>query len=255
MKQAAQKQRRKSVEAIAEMQKVQLATEASMEAVISYLQSMKSPTSEEAHGIIDSVLATYNCESPEGHIVSGGTQSAEPHEVGNGLLTEGVPIVIDIYPRSKETGYFADMTRTVCIGNPPTKLQNMYDVVRRAQELAFAMVRPGVLCIDIQNAVEQLFSDAGYITSGKGKEFPFAEGFVHSVGHGVGITIHESPRIGRNSIDTLEEGDVVTIEPGLYYKAVGGVRLEDMVLVTSTGMQNFTQFPKKLMVQFFEMSS
>jgi Xaa-Pro aminopeptidase len=120
--------------------------------------------------------------------------------------------------------------------------------VRDAQELAIAMVAPGAVCSDIQNAVEKLFIKRGYKTSGKGKEFAFAEGFVHGVGHGVGTTIHEEPRIGTDTTGILEEGDVITIEPGLYYKEIGGVRLEDMLLVTSDGYKNLTDFVKRLEV-------
>lgn len=238
--------RHKTPVEVAAIEDVQRATAAAMSAVILYLQSSKNPTSEEAHKIIDKVLEGAGCESPEGHIVAGGLQSAEPHEKGSGPIVQGVPIVIDIYPRSKTSGYFADMSRTVCIGQPSNELQKMYVAVSGAQDLAISMVRPGASCKDIQEAVEKFFTETGFITSGKGTEFPYAEGFVHGVGHGVGLAIHEAPKVGRNSSDILEEGDVITIEPGLYYTHIGGVRLEDMVLVTSQGYRNLTNFPKQL---------
>jgi len=238
----------KSGKDVAAIRQAQAAVEGAAQAVISYIERTSDPTAEEAHALIDATLAAHGCESPEGHIVAAGIQSAEPHEKGHGALPAGVPIVIDIYPRSKTTGYFADMTRTVCIGTSSPELQNMYDAVLAAQELALSMVKPGVPCVEIQQAVEDFFSQAGYRTSGKGTEFTFVEGFVHGVGHGVGTDIHESPRLGRGSIDVLREGDVVTIEPGLYYKHIGGVRLEDMVLVTATGGENLTRFPKQLQV-------
>ncbi|MCB9815365.1 aminopeptidase P family protein [Candidatus Nomurabacteria bacterium] len=238
--------RKKTPEQIRKIEGVQKATEAAMKSVIDYIQTASDPTAEEAHEIIDVVLAQHNCESPEGHIVAGGIKSFEPHERGSGLLEKGAPIVIDIFPRSKETGYYADMSRTVCIGEPEERLKNMYNAVLQAQELAISMIKPKVICADIQTAVENLFAELGYITSGKGKEFPFAEGFVHSVGHGVGINIHEAPTLSRSSEDVLEEGDVITIEPGLYYKDIGGIRLEDMLLVTATGARNLTIFPKYL---------
>ncbi|MDO8451349.1 MAG: M24 family metallopeptidase [bacterium] len=236
--------RKKTVDQIAAMREVQRATEAAMGAVISYLQSTQSPTSERAHKIIDDVLEIHNCESPEGHIVAGGKQGAEPHEMGHGLLQRGVPIVIDIYPRSKATLHFADMSRTVCIGSASNELRKMYDAVCAAQKLAMSMIKPKVECLKIQESVDKLFVRVGYSTSGAGKEFAFAEGFVHGVGHGVGIHVHEAPRIGRGSTDVLEEGDVVTVEPGLYYKHVGGIRLEDMILVTAGGAENLTNFPR-----------
>ncbi len=233
---------------VAAITEVQRATEAAMAAVGEYLESDQTPTAERAHEIIDEVLAAHGCESPKQHIVAGGTQSAEPHEEGKGPLQPCHPIVIDIYPRSKNTGYFADMTRTVCIGEPSAKLQQMYETVLAAQQLAIAMVAPDVSCIDIQNAVEQHFKRAGYETRGAGTEFPFAEGFVHGVGHGVSKELHDKPRIGRNSKDILQVGDVVTIEPGLYYKNIGGVRIEDLILVTEDGPKNLTRFPKSLII-------
>jgi len=237
--------RQKTASQIAAIREVQRATETAMDAVISYLASAKSPISEEAHKIIDTVLQKYNCESPEGHIVAGGTQSAEPHYTGSGALAKGVPIVIDIYPRSKATSYFADMSRTVCIGPAPEELRKMYNTVLDAQKLAISMAKPKTLCSEIQKAVDNLFEDAGYVISGKGKEFSFAEGFVHGVGHGVGTNIHEAPRIGRNSPDVLEEGDVITLEPGLYYNNLGGIRIEDMILITANGSENLTKSPKQ----------
>ncbi|MDQ3077111.1 MAG: M24 family metallopeptidase [bacterium] len=239
---------KKTVQQLKAIREVQRATESAMEAVISYLQSTKNPTSEEAHQLIDTILEKHNCESPEGHIVSGGIQSVEPHEVGTGPLKKGVPIVIDIYPRSKITGYFADMTRTVCIGTQSPELQKMYNAVLAAQELALSMIKPKIKCSNIQAAVDTLFKEKGYKTSGKGKVFKFAEGFVHGIGHGVGLDIHEAPRIGRGSTDILKKGDVITIEPALYYPKLGGIRLEDMVLVTSSGVENLTHFPKQFKI-------
>jgi Xaa-Pro aminopeptidase len=236
----------KTPEQIAAIETAQRGTEAAFDALVSYLRTAEAPTSEEAHRILDTVLGEHGCESPEGHIVAGGVQSAEPHEAGTGLLKKREPIVIDIYPRSKTSGYFADMSRTVCIGEPSLELQKMYDTVLEAQELGISLVQPGAHCGDIHMAAVRVFENAGYTTSGKGKEFPFAEGFVHGLGHGVGQEVHEAPRISRNSDDILQVGDVVTIEPGLYYKHIGGVRLEDMVLVTEDGCRNLTRAAKIL---------
>ncbi len=236
--------RSKTPEAIACMEEAQRAAEAAMDAVISYLRESSEPTSEEAHKIIDEVLAGLDCESPEGHIVAGGLQAAEPHERGTGPLMKGEAIVVDIFPRSKKSSYFADMSRTICIGEPSAEIQKMYDAVLGAQEVAIQMLAPGVSCVSIQEAVEKYFADAGFATSGKGKEFAFAEGFVHGVGHGVGQKVHEEPRIGRKSTDTLMEGDVVTVEPGLYYPQIGGVRIEDMLLITKDGHRNLTNYSK-----------
>nr|MBA3551025.1 aminopeptidase P family protein [Patescibacteria group bacterium] len=157
---------KKTVKQLEAIREVQRASEIAMGAVISYLQSTKNPTSEEAHQLIDTILEKHNCESPEGHIVSGGIQSVEPHEVGTGPLKKRIPIVIDIYPRSKITGYFADMSRTVCIGSPSEELQKMYAAVLAAQELALSMIKPKAKCSNIQDAVDRLFKEKGYKTSG-----------------------------------------------------------------------------------------
>jgi len=214
-----------------------------MQAVIDYLKTHPTPTSERAHEIIDEVLTEHGCESPERHIVTSGIQSHEPHEEGTGLIEQGVPIVIDIYPRSTESGYFADMTRTVCIGTSPFELQRMYGTVLEAQNMAISMLAPGVRCSDVHNVVAEFFINQGYETNGKGSEFTYAEGFVHALGHGVSTKIHDKPTLSPKSEDILQEGDVITIEPGLYYKHIGGIRIEDMFVITETGVERITQFP------------
>lgn len=221
---------------------VQHAVEQAMEKVIHYLSTTPLSNAEKAHAIIDEVLDHYNCESPEGHIVAGGIHAVEPHEKGSGDLELGVPIVIDIYPRSKETGYFADMTRTVCIGNATEEMKKMYQTVVSAQKIAVQMIKPGTACFDIQQAVETYFIDQGYTTYGTGTEFTFAQGFVHGVGHGVSKILHDAPRIGRGTVDVLLEGDIISIEPGLYYSDIGAVRIEDLFLVTKDGYEKITNF-------------
>jgi len=245
MKKNSTSNRRKGPKELDHIKQVQGAVRKAMTAVIGYLQTSDAPTSEQAHAMIDMTLAKYNCHSPMGHIVASGKQSAEPHQVGKGQIQKGVPIVIDIYPQSKTSGYFADMSRTVCIGAAPVELKKMYDTVLAAQERAISMVTPGVATKDIQYAVEEFFDEAGYPTRGKGKEFEFAEGFVHAVGHGVGLDVHEEPHISRRGASKLQEGDVITIEPGLYYKHIGGIRIEDMLVVTKTGAKNLTNFSKQ----------
>jgi Xaa-Pro aminopeptidase len=241
--------RQKSAAEIVAIESAQRATETAMADVIEYLRTSVAPTSEEAHAIIDRVLLEHDCDSPEGHIVAGGAQAVEPHERGHGRINHGEAIVIDIFPRSKTSGYFADMTRTVCIGEPSEELQKMYDTVLGAQELAISMLAPSVACKSVQVAVEKYFVEKGYETSGKGKEFSFAEGFVHSIGHGVGREVHEPPYFSKKRDDVLMVGDVVTVEPGLYYKNIGGVRIEDLLVITEDGHRNLTNFSKNLSVR------
>ncbi len=146
------------------------------------------------------------------------------------------------------TGYFADMTRTVCLGEPSAELVSMYEAVKESHSASVALLRPGANCQDIHNASVDVFEKRGYETGGVGTLFPFAEGFVHSVGHGVGTDVHEAPSMGRKSADVLKVGDVVTIEPGLYYKHLGGIRLEDLFLITTDGYEQLTTLPLELRI-------
>lgn len=236
----------KTLEEVKAITLVQQATEAAMVAVVAYIHDSSQPSAEVAHQIIDTVLAAHQCESPEGHIVASGKQSFVPHEHGTGPLLLGEPIVIDIYPRSKITGWWGDMSRTVCFGEPSSELLRMYEVVREAKRMAIAMARPGVSGQALYRMVQDYFVTMGYETNGQGEEFKYYEGFVHSLGHGLGQAVHESPRLGEGSDDVLQVGDVITIEPGLYYKDIGGVRLEDLLIVTDDGVQNLNTFPESL---------
>ncbi|SFM48509.1 M24 family metallopeptidase [Methanolobus profundi] len=196
-------------------------------------------TSEMVRKEIDMTLLEHGCES-DSTIVAGGTGSSNPHWEGEGPLKANEPIVIDIFPRSKKERYFADMTRTVLKGEPSEKLADMYEAVLAAQEAGIAMVKPGVKCSDIHNKVCDVFKERGYDTIREGSNV----GFIHSTGHGVGLEIHELPFVGNSDVE-LEEGNIITIEPGLYYPDVGGIRLEDLILVTSDGHENLTEMEKR----------
>ena len=178
-------------------------------------------------------------------IVAGGVQGSMPHETGSGPLVAGWPVVIDIFPRSQENGYFGDMTRTVVKGEPSAELSRMYDAVLRGQKIALSMIRDGVRGKDVHGAVMDFFTERGFPTAASGSAGP--EGFIHSTGHGLGLDIHEPPRIGPGN-EILREGNVVTVEPGLYYERLGGVRIEDVVLVTRGGNENLTRCSKRFRV-------
>ena len=199
-------------------------------------------TSEVLKDLIERTLLARGCTA-DGTIVAVGPQGARPHDVGSGPLRAGVPIVIDIFPRDKTTGYWGDVTRTVVRGRASGKVRRMHRAVLGAQKLALSMVRPGVESRAVQQAVEDHFRKAGFETklSPPGKEC----GFIHGVGHGVGLDVHESPGL-RNEPGRLAAGHVVTVEPGLYYPGIGGVRIEDTVVVTRTGHKILASFPKKL---------
>lgn len=173
-----------------------------------------------------------------GTIVACGEHSAMPHHCGEGPISASRPVVIDIFPRSAE-GYYGDMTRTVVAGKPPPVLVKMYKTVLKGQKIAIGMLRHGVKSADIHNAVSRFFDSEGFET--KRGENP--QGFIHSTGHGLGMGLHEPPGVGAGG-DVLEKGNVVTIEPGLYYEGIGGVRIEDVALVTEKGCENLTRCSK-----------
>ncbi len=177
---------------------------------------------------------------PAHTIVAPGRQGCDPHEVGHGAIRAGVPVIIDVFPRDARTGYFADVTRTVVRGRPDPRLVRMERAVRDAQRLAVGMLRPGVRVRDVHRAVHALFADRGFRT---GRFDGRMQGFFHGTGHGLGLEIHEPPRIG-DGPERLRAGMVVTVEPGLYYWPLGGVRIEDTVLVTRTGCRNLTRLPR-----------
>ena len=202
----------------------------------------KTLTSEFLKDLIARTLLDLRC-SAAGTIVAVGPQGARPHDVGSGPLRAGVPVVIDIFPRDQVTGYWGDVTRTVVRGRAPDQIRRMHRDVLAAQKLALSRVRPGVASRAVQRAVEKFFRDAGHETrlAPPGQEC----GFIHGVGHGVGLDIHESPGL-RNEPGRLVAGNVVTVEPGLYVPGVGGVRIEDTVVVTRTGYKILASFPKNL---------
>ncbi len=201
-------------------------------------------TSEKLRGVIDCAVLRAN-GLPAHTIVAGGRQACDPHEPGHGPLRAHEPIIIDIFPRSQRTGYFGDITRTVVRGRASEAVRRLYDTVRRAQERAFERIRAGVKAAHVHRAVQEFFEREGYPTRRRDNHM---EGFFHGTGHGLGLEIHEAPRLSLNSTDTLKPGHVVTVEPGLYYPELGGVRIEDVVLVGERGARNLTRFEKVLEV-------
>lgn len=177
-------------------------------------------------------------------IVAGGIQACDPHEVGFGALPANSPIILDIFPRSATTGYFGDMTRTVVRGRASEKARRMFSAVLEGQEIAFRLIRAGAAAYTIHAAITARFEELGFPTGEAGGRM---QGFFHGTGHGLGLEIHEPPRIGKVKT-TLRSGMVVTVEPGLYYSDAGGVRLEDIVVVTRNGCENLNRYPKELEV-------
>ena len=175
-------------------------------------------------------------------IVAGGEQGCDPHQRGSGPLPANETIIVDIFPRSLETRYWGDITRTFVRGKASGEVKRLYRDVLDAQELALGLLRSGAEGQAIHQAVTDFFTSRGDATEERdGRK----TGFIHGTGHGVGLDIHELPRMGK--IGTrLEAGNVVTVEPGLYYPGVGAVRIEDLVVVTDDGHRSLTTFPKSL---------
>ena len=168
-------------------------------------------------------------------LIQTGPNSANPHGSTTGrALQQGEFLLIDY--GCKVDGYPADITRTFCLGTPTAEMQKIYDTVLRANEAAKAAAGPGVPCGDVDRAARQVIEDAGY-----------GEYFIHRTGHGLGLDTHEPvPQIAGNIDYPLEPGMVFTIEPGIYIPGLGGVRIEDNVLVTDTGLEVLTSFPRTL---------
>jgi len=199
-------------------------------------------TSEKLRSIID--CAILQAGGLAAHtIVAGGKQGCDPHEGGHGQLFANELLILDIFPRSQKTGYFGDITRTVVRGRSNEAQRKLYDTVLRGQMLGFKKIRDGALTAEIHKAILNLFEREGYQT---GKHHGRMQGFFHGTGHGLGLEIHEAPRIGSSSGGVLKAGQIVTVEPGLYYPEIGGCRIEDVALVTPRTARNLTQFEKVL---------
>jgi Xaa-Pro aminopeptidase len=181
---------------------------------------------------------------PAHTICAPGDQAVDPHEEGHGPIRANSPVVMDIFPRSEKTGYFGDLTRTVVRGRASFALHEVYAIVHEGVRLGHRMVRDGVQGLDVHKAIQDLFERQGYRTGVKDGRM---QGFFHGTGHGVGLEIHEAPSIGKRAA-VLRAGHVVTVEPGLYYLGLGGVRIEDMALVTPSGSRCLTRVPKQLEV-------
>ncbi|OHD13888.1 MAG: hypothetical protein A2086_14590 [Spirochaetes bacterium GWD1_27_9] len=171
-----------------------------------------------------------------------GNQGCDPHEYGRGEVYANTSIIVDIYPRSRENFYYTDMTRTFCKGKPSDDLKTIYDAVVEAQKLVLDKIYANQNGRDIHKVVQSFFENKGFNT---GIINCVLQGFFHGTGHGLGLDCHEMPYISMNG-QQLPENSVVSAEPGLYYLDLGAVRIEDLVLVTKNGIENLTNYEKKL---------
>lgn len=171
-------------------------------------------------------------------VVACGNQACDPHEVGTGVIKADSLIVVDIFPRLRRSGYFGDMTRTFLKGSPSEAQVKLVKSVRNAQLLALKKIRVGVNGADVHSAVSNYFSKVGFETKIiKGSW----GGFFHSTGHGLGLEVHESPSLSTRDC-RLKKGNVITVEPGLYYRGIGGCRIEDNVVVETNGATMLSDF-------------
>jgi Xaa-Pro aminopeptidase len=253
--------RAKTEEEISHIQKTQDAVEAACTHAVEILEESEPDddgtlnwrgaplTSELLRSEIDVELLRRGCAA-DGTIVAGGPQGADPHERGHGPLQAGESIIVDIFPVDLSTRYYSDMTRTFVKGEPDEGLQEMYEAVLESQEAALSMIQAGVNGKDVHRKVADVLHEAGYKTNVHDQEEgkPLTEGFFHGTGHGVGLEIHEAPRVSLAD-EELIPGDVISVEPGVYDPKIGGVRIEDLVVVTEDGCRNLTNFPKEFRIQ------
>jgi Xaa-Pro aminopeptidase len=202
-------------------------------------------TSERVKLAIQQIFTQQDLFADE-FIVSHGPQSAIGHEMGFGEIKPNEPVVIDLWPRDRASSCYADMTRTFVVGEPSEELRSFQQLVREALERSLEAVKPGAKGRDVYVLVCELFHAHGYPTGlHKQQGEVLEDGFFHGLGHGVGLEVHERPWLSRYPGELLE-GDVITLEPGLYRSGYGGCRLEDLVLVTSGGAELLTDYPYEL---------
>ena len=203
-------------------------------------------TSERLYARAQLLLGELGFSCPD-MIVAGSPECAMPHFRGEGPIRAGAPVIIDIFPSGRGSHYYGDLTRTMVVGEVPDEIRRMHAGVLQALDAGIESIRAGVAGRDVHHAVCQVLVDRGYGSTTKGYEGP--EGgpkMNHSTGHGVGLDVHEEPSLRGPNEEPLLEGDVVTVEPGLYLLGLGGVRIEDTGMVTSNGFANFTSITRSL---------
>ena len=241
-----ERRRVKSEEELQGIRRAQRGAEAAMEGIRARLREGGEVTCEELQGIALRTFTEHGLTAPDALIVSHGAQTAIGHEAGHGTVASGEPIVCDLFPQDTRSGCFADMTRTFSLGEPAEQLVEFHRLCLESLDRVYESIRAGITGKELHAISCKPFEEAGYKTQlSKQPGEVLEEGFSHSLGHGVGLEVHEEPGLGRTGGE-LVEGDVVAIEPGLYRKGFGGCRVEDLVRVTADGCERITDFPYDL---------
>jgi Xaa-Pro aminopeptidase len=247
------RRRAKDERALAGIRAAQRGTEAAMARVVEVLGAStpkgdglvfggEELTAERVRAEVIATLRAHGCEG-EPPITSPGPQGAFVHELGTGPVRPGESLIVDIFPVHSESRFCADMTRTFCFGEAPELLRHMHSTVREAVKRSTEAIRTGVNGREVWEAACDAIEAGGYRTERSvGAGDSLDEDFFHGLGHGVGLEVHEAPSMGLSG-DDLIAGDVVTIEPGVYRKGFGGVRLEDLAVVRDDGADVLTDFP------------
>jgi len=231
---------------IAGMRRAQKAAEAAMDAARELFRKGPPLTVEQVKAAMNIVFASHGTTCDD-FIVAPGAQGAMGHDMGSGPIPDGTPIVVDIWPRDNESSIYTDMTRTFVIGEIADDVREWHRLCKEALDRALSEIKEGVEGRVIYNGTCEIFEAAGEPTQRTKKDGEtLSEGFFHGLGHGVGLEVHEEPGLGLISKKPLRAGDVVTVEPGCYRQGYGGVRLEDIVLVTKNGCENLTNYPYDL---------
>lgn len=241
---------------LAGIRRAQRAAEAAMDAARDLLRSAErrngsllvdgEPLTCERVKLAVEQAFTANGAFADEFIVSHGPQTAVGHDMGSGPIAPDEPVCLDLFPRDRESGCFADMTRVFVVGKPSDELAEWHRLCKEALDRSVAAVRPGVPGSELHRISCDLFEQHGYPTlRSKEPGEVLRDGFYHSLGHGVGLEVHEEPSLGR-APGELVAGDVIAVEPGLYRHGYGGCRLEDLVLVTENGAEVLTDYPYDL---------
>jgi Xaa-Pro aminopeptidase len=242
---------------IAGLRRAQRAAEAAMDACRELLRGAEQRgdelfvdgeplTVERVKAAMSAVFAAHDTTADD-YIVAPGAQGAAGHDMGSGPIRAGVPVVVDIWPRDNASAVYTDMTRTFVVGEAPAEVRKWHALTKESLDRSLAGVRAGASTRAIFDDSCEVFEAAGEPTQRtKNAGEALVDGFFHGLGHGVGLEVHEEPGLGVASQKDLVAGDVITLEPGCYRAGYGGVRLEDIVLVTDGGAEVVTQYPYDL---------